>query len=250
MKAVNLIPRDARRGGVTPSLGSLGASHLIIGLLAVAVAMVTLYVLSSNKVSDRKAQLAGLHQQMSRVQAEVARLQSYQQFEKLAQAREATVKEIASGRFNWNLALNDLSKVIPANTKLESLVATVSTNTNGVSSGGGGGNVRGAINAPAFALKGCTGTQDEVAQIMGRLRLVTGVTRVTLEDSSKTPTSSSSSSATTASGGCVGPTFDMVVFFQPLTGTAATVNGVPTSGPANLPGTPPSGPTSVAGGGK
>src|SRR2546421_94630 len=129
MKAVNLMPRDARRGGMSPSLGALGASHLLIGLLAVAVAMVTLYVLSNNTVSHRKAQLASLHQQMSRVQAEVARLQSYEKFEKLAEAREATVKEIASSRFDWHGALGDLSKVVPPKTTLESLVATVSPST-------------------------------------------------------------------------------------------------------------------------
>jgi Tfp pilus assembly protein PilN len=217
MKAVNLIPRDARRGGVSPSLGSLGASHLVIGLLTVAVAMVTLWVLSNNTVNQRKAQLASLNQQMSRMQAEVARLQSYESFEKLAQARAATVKEIASGRFDWHGALSDLSKVVPSNTVLQSVVATVSSSTNTAGGGGGSGNVRGDINAPAFSLKGCTGSQNEVAQLMSRLRLINGVDRVTLEDASKSPTGST--------GGCAGPTFDMVVFFQPLTGEGAALTG-------------------------
>jgi Tfp pilus assembly protein PilN len=221
MKAVNLIPREARRGGVSPSLGRLGAAHLVIGLLVVGVAMVTLYVLSNNTVSQRQAQLAGLNQQMSRMQAEVARLQKYNAFVRLAQAREATVKEIASSRFNWHAALTDLSKVVPAKTTLLSLVATVSTNTNAAGAGGSSGTVRGDVNAPALSLKGCTGSQDEVAQLMSRLRLINGVSRVTLEDSTASPTG--------ASGGCSGPTFDMVVFFQPLTGNAAAVAGVPST---------------------
>jgi Tfp pilus assembly protein PilN len=221
VKAVNLIPREARRGGVSPSLGRLGAAHLVIGLLVVGVAMVTLYVLSNNTVSQRQAQLAGLNQQMSRMQAEVARLQKYNAFVRLAQAREATVKEIASSRFNWHAALTDLSKVVPAKTTLLSLVATVSTNTNAAGAGGSSGTGRGDVNAPALSLKGCTGSQDEVAQLMSRLRLINGVSRVTLEDSTASPTG--------ASGGCSGPTFDMVVFFQPLTGNAAAVAGVPST---------------------
>jgi len=234
MKAVNLIPRDVRRGGMSPSLGRLGPSHLLIGLLAVAVAMVTLYVLSNNTVSQRKAQLATLNAQMSRMQAQVTRLQAYEKFEKLAQAREMTVQQIASGRFDWQAALTDLSKVIPAKTVLQSLVATVSPSTS-IGGGSASGTVRGDITAPAFSLKGCTGSQDEVAQLMSRLRVINGVSRVTLEDSSLSPTGSS--------GGCAGPTFDMVVFFQPLAGEAAALAGVPSA-----PSTTTS--TSTAGGAK
>jgi Tfp pilus assembly protein PilN len=228
VKAVNLIPRDARRRGGGPSLGSLGASHLLIGVLAVALAMVTMYVLTNNTVNSRKAQLASLHQQISRVSTEIAQLQAYAKFDKLAQARETTVQEIAQSRFDWHGALSDLSKVVPANTTLESLDATVSPNTV-VGGGGGSGGVRSDIIAPAFSLKGCTASQDDVAQLMSRLRLVNGVSRVTLEDSTG---SAPGASASPAQGGCSGPTFDMVVFFQPLTGEAATIAGVtPTGGP-------------------
>jgi Tfp pilus assembly protein PilN len=224
MKAVNLIPREARRRGVSPSLGRLGPSHLLIGLLTVAVAMVTIYVLSNNTVNQRKAQLTGLNQQMTRMKAEVAQLQKYEQFEKLAQARQATVKEIASSRFDWHAALSDLSKVVPPKTTLQSLVATVSSNTSVANGGGSSGTVRGDVDAPALSLKGCTGSQDEVARLMSRLRVINGVSRVTLEDSSLAPSGSNA--------GCTGPTFDMVVFFQPLTGNAATLAGVAPSTPA------------------
>jgi Tfp pilus assembly protein PilN len=220
VRAVNLIPRDARRGGASPSLNNLGPSHLLLGLLTIAVAMVTLYVLSNNTVSQRKAQLASLNQQMSTMQAQVNRLQSYEKFEKLAQAREATVQQIANGRFPWKDALTDLAKVVPPKTVFQSLTATVSSTTN--TTGSAGGSLRGAINAPAFTIKGCTGSQDEVAQLMGRLKLINGVDRVSLEDS----TGSGSGGSAGASAACAGPTFDMVVFFQPLTSAQATLAGV------------------------
>jgi Tfp pilus assembly protein PilN len=221
MKAVNLIPNESRRGGVGFSVGRLGVSHLVLGLLAIGLAFVTVYVITSNSVSQRKAHLASLQQQVSRVQTEVARLNTYAQFEKLAQARAATVRQIASTRFDWHGALSDLSRVVPANTSLQSLSATVSTGAStGGASASSGGNVRNDINAPAFEMKGCTHTQDDVARLMSRLRLINGVTRVTLEDSVKqasgqpgAPVSSAGSSA----GGCParGPSFDVVVFFGP-----------------------------------
>ena len=234
MRAVNLIPRESRRGGVTPSLGSLGPAHLLIGLLVVAVAFVTVYVLTSNTVSQRKAQLASLHQQVSQMQVEVNRLNSFERFEKLAQARAQTVHDIAAMRFDWHAALSNLSKVVPGNTSLQTLSATVSPTTaasGGVSGGGGG--VRGAINAPAFELKGCTGTQDQVAQLMSRLRLINGVTRVTLLDSAKGGqqagvTVSASSSTGQSSCPASGPSFDMVVFFAPMAGVASTT-GLPST---------------------
>lgn len=228
MRAVNLIPRESRRGGGVPSLGSFGPAHLVIALLVVAVAFVTVYVLTNNTVSNRKAQLASLQQQISQMQAQVNRLDSYEKFEKLAQTREQTVRQIAATRFDWHGALADLSKVVPSNTSLQSLSATVSptTSAGGVSSGGDGG-VRGDINAPAFELKGCTGTQDEVAQLMSRLRLINGVTRVTLLDAAQAAqqsgaTSSSAPATGTASCPANGPSFDMVVFFTPMAGVNST----------------------------
>jgi Tfp pilus assembly protein PilN len=236
VRAVNLIPRDARRSGISPSLGKLGVAHFVVGLMVVALAFVTVYVLTNNTVSQRKSQLASLKQQVSNMQAQVARLNSYEQFEKLAQARAATVRQIASTRFDWHGALSDLSKVVPANTSLQSLVATVSSTASagGGSSSGSGGAVRSAIDAPAFELKGCTGTQDEVAQLMSRLRLINGVMRVTLEDSSKGSAAApgtTSSSAGPSGAGCPakGPTFDMVVFFQPVAGALAPSTGAPTT---------------------
>jgi Tfp pilus assembly protein PilN len=233
VKAINLIPSESRRGGRSPSLGRLGPAHAVLGFLVVALALVTVYVVTANSVSSRTTHLASLKQQVAQVQTQIMRLNSYAQFEKLAQARAATVRQIAATRFNWHGALADLSKVVPANTSLQSLVATVSSSVSGAGSSGGSaaGSVRGDINAPAFALKGCTHTQDQVAQLMSRLRLINGVTRVTLEDSAAQSSgsgaaavSSSGGSGGSSSGGCSanGPSFDMVVFFQPVSGATGT----------------------------
>lgn len=216
MRAVNLIPPDTRRPGLTGA-GSLtiSPSYLILAALAVAVALVTVLVLTNNKISQRQATIAGLQTQLSNEQALAGRLAPYQRFSQLAQARVSTVREIVATRFDWHGALADLSKVVPANTSLQALNASV---TSGNAAGGAG--VRGDINAPAFDLTGCTRSQDDVARLMSRLRLMNGVTRVTLQSSTGAQLPGS-----TAKGVCHnGPTFQVVVFFTapPMLGVSST----------------------------
>jgi hypothetical protein len=67
-----------------------------------------------------------------------------------------------------------------------------------------------------------------VARLMSRLRLISGVTRVSLADSTKQAQSQAGVNASAGpSGGngtCVAnaPTFDLVVFFQPLPGAVSS----------------------------
>jgi Tfp pilus assembly protein PilN len=221
MRAVNLIPPDTRRPGLTGA-GSLtiSPSYLILAALAIAVALVTALVLTNNTISQREATIAGLQTQLANEQALAGRLAPYQRFTQLAQARVATVRQIAATRFDWHGALSDLSKVVPANTSLQSLDASV---TPGTSAGGVG--VRGDIPAPAFSLTGCTRTQDDVARLMSRLRLMNGVTRVTLQSSTGADLPGNTSRGVCQSG----PSFQIVVFFSaPPTLAVST----PTTGPA------------------
>ena len=58
MKAVNLIPGDARRNSGVKVSGGIGPGYAVIGLLGVAVLLVSVYVLTSNTISDRQSKLA------------------------------------------------------------------------------------------------------------------------------------------------------------------------------------------------
>lgn len=240
MKAVNLIPSDGPRGTRAPTSLAIGPGYALLALLTVALAFVSIYVLSNNTVSSRKAKLAAVQQQAAQAEAQAARLTNYAKFAQLANARIATVKQLASSRFDWHAALSDLSKVVPSDTSLQSLLGTVAP---GVSVSGPGGTVGGSgattstlrsdIPAPAFELKGCTKTQDDVARLMSRLRVMNGVTRVTLADSLKQDQSQAGapagpSTAGSATAGCAAnaPSFDLVVFFQPLPGES-TLTGTP-----------------------
>lgn len=219
MRAVNLIPSDKRHGS-GGGLGPVGPGMLVLVGLTVAVVLVVMYVLSGNSISSRQASLASARAQLASEQTLVSRLGSYERFAALAQARAQTIRQIVATRFDWHAALSDLSKVVPANTNLQSLTATVSPS---VSINGGSSSLRGAIDAPAFDITGCTSSQDNVARLMSRLRAMNGVTRVTLQsstDGSSSGTSTSSGGAT--STGCgAGPSFHLVVFFAPLASAGA-----------------------------
>jgi Tfp pilus assembly protein PilN len=219
MKAVNLVPGDSRRNRTTmrPSVGP-GSGVLI--LLAVAVAFVTLYVVTTNSISDRKAQLA-------QVQSQIA--------QQLAQKRSDDVRQVASARFDWHEALANIARVFPAQATLSTLFGNVSSTTSisggsGSSIGGSAASLRNASPDPAVEMSGCTRTQEDVANLMSRLRVVPGVTRVTLGDSVKNTGSGDTTGPSCGSG----PTFDLVVFFDAPAGSVAATGATP-SGTASSP---------------
>ena len=244
MKSVNLIPKETRSNRALKT-GTLGPSHAILAALAIAVAFVSIYVLTKNTISDRQAQLTALNAEVSRAQALATNLQQYTTFQQQAQQRTDTVRTIIASRFHWDTALNELSRVIPPGTALQSMLGTVvpgAAVAGGTTGGGTTSTLRSAIAVPAFQLSGCTGSQDEVAQLMSRLRLINGVTRVTLADSQKNAqTTGAAASGTTGTGVCntKSPSFDLVVFFTaiPNAGTQGIVSAVGTTGPAGIAGT-------------
>lgn len=253
MRAVNLIPPEARRGGHADVRSLKGPGTAVVGLLVVALALVTLYVMASNDVSQRRAKLASLQGELQQTQALATKLAGYTQFAQLAKLRVQTVRQIAASRFDWHRTLSDLSRVVPANTSLTSLSATVSPSS-GVAGGASAatGGLRGDIPSPAFELQGCTASQDDVARLMSRLRLIRGVMRVTLSDALKqsSPTPAAPVSGSGGAGGCGanGSTFDLVVFFQALP-TVPAPSTTPTSGtPATPAATPAAGTATTSAG--
>ena len=279
MKAVNLLPSDIRGAGKPASAvvaggdeatGRVGA-FAVLGVLAFCVVALAAYVLASNTVKDRKAELATATAQAATVTRQADALKPYADFAAQAQERVQTVRDLAASRFDWEQAFRDIARVVPAAVTLSDLDASISSQ-----SGGTGGSLRAAIAAPAIDLTGCTdGGQRDVATLMSRLGNIDGVTRVSLSKSEKpdlAPTGTSTGTAaptgttTTTSGtGCKGraTTFDVVVFFErskvPATTddvsvagagstatstTASTTSSTTTAAPAATPAaTPASSPT-------
>jgi Tfp pilus assembly protein PilN len=251
VRAVNLIPTDARRGGAAPARSG-GAVYVLLGALAIAVVALASYVLTQNSISDRQAQLAKVKREADTAQATATALQPYRQFAQLSQTRVETVRSLAGSRFDWERAMRDLALVMPDNVWLTSFVGTVAPGINFGGSGATGssdtGTLRSSQQVPAVELVGCTENQAEVARVMARLRLVQGVTQVSLASSEKADVSSAvggsgAAGATSTGTDCRNgsskfPQFSMVVFFKALPGAPARA---PSSGAAPSTGADPSG---------
>lgn len=238
MKAVNLIPVEERRGAAggtgTPTYG-------LLGLLCLLVVAVTAWVVLSNQIGERKAEIAREQGKATAAQSRAASLKPYVAFSELSQKRVQTVTQLAQTRFDWEGTMRDLAHVVGGNVWITTFTGTVAPGVSvGGSSGGGGGGtsttVRSALSAPAVELSGCATSNAEVARFLSRLRAMNGVTRVTITNSVKSDTATAPSAP--APGGAAGgastssgsdctegsdryPVFGLVVFFAPLPGGAA-----------------------------
>jgi Tfp pilus assembly protein PilN len=237
MRAVNLLPPDLRRTVKTaarrpaaPAPSGPGA-FLVLGALALAVVALAGYVLTTNTVRQREAELADVSVRQTATAARAAQLKPYADFQALSEARVATVRDLAAKRFDWEMALRDLSRAIPADVTLLKLDGSVSS-----ASSTGGNQLRGALDVPAIELEGCTRDQPSVARLMSRLRNVDGVTRVSLAKSSKSEAQGGGGESAVASGpgveteaGPCGqgspPSFQIVAFFERQADKSAAPTG-------------------------
>ena len=249
MRAVNLLTpemRSSQKGSSAPrpaamtTPGGVGAIALL-GALALIVAGVAGYVLSTNVVKQKQSDLAAISAKNQATVKRATALKPYSDFQTLAQQRAATVQALASARFDWEQSFRDLSRALPKDVYLDTLKGTV-----GGGSAAGGSGIRSAIGSPAIELSGCTKTQPGVARLMSRLRNVQGVTRVSLSKSEKSDTAAANSGSSSTGGSTVGPcgkgsppSFEVVVFFEKATvaDALATATG-DTSSAAGTTGTP------------
>ncbi len=249
MRAVNLIPAESRRGAGGAAGKSGGAAYVLLGALALLVIGLAAVTMSSKKVDDRKAQLAGLQQQVAAEQARAAELQAFAAFRSLREARVQTVTSLAQSRFDWGAALHEVSRVVPKDVWLTQLNASAAP---GVTAGGGASGasgLRSALGVPAIELTGCTTSQPGVARAMAAFRRIDGVQRVSLASSEKSDAVGGGAGAGGGSGDCRQgrskfPQFALVVFFD------APVGAVPpgTAGVATAAApTGPTGPTGTTG---
>jgi Tfp pilus assembly protein PilN len=238
MRAVNLIPTDQQRGAGGAAGKSGGGAYILLGALALIVVLVASFVVTGKSVTDKKAKLADLTQQAAAAEAKSESLTSYTKFASIRAKRVDTVSQLAASRFDWAHALREVSRVLPENAWLTLLTATTSPT---VSVGGGAGTLRASLNVPAIQLQGCTTSQASVAKLIARLRLVDGVQRVSLEDSTKGQATTSGSTvndaSTSGSSDCRGghakyPVFNVDVFFESTGATVPTTGGTATTASA------------------
>jgi Tfp pilus assembly protein PilN len=246
VRAVNLIPRDQRRGGGGGSGGRTGSAvYIVLGALGALVLAMAVYVLTGNQVNSRKGEVAKVNQEATTLEQQAAALKPYTQFATLSESRLETVKSLADSRFNWERAMRDLARALPGDVWLTSLVGTVAPGVT-LEGGGGGstGSLRSAVKMPAIEIVGCTESQSSVSRVMARLRTMRGVQRVSLAASEKAEGTAGGggggASADCRNGSSRFPQFQLVVFFDaPKSLEATPAQGAPApqgaAAPANQP---------------
>lgn len=241
MRPVNLIPPEDRRGEKTP-LRTGPIAYVIVGLLVLAVGGVTLLVLTSNKIADRKSEVAGLQSEVDAAKAKADILNTYTNFASLQQARQETVASLATSRFDWERTLHELALVLPDDVWLTSIDASASSDSpSGGSAGSGSSAAIDGVTGPSLDLNGCASGHEAVAKFLAALRDVDGVTRVTVlssdrpgADSSTSGSTDTSSSSSSSSGNTVEcasrdfiAKFEVVAAFDDV--QAATATAPPSS---------------------
>jgi Tfp pilus assembly protein PilN len=255
VRPVNLIPPEERRGAAR-----VGAEHapiriyVVLGVLGVVLLSVLALVLTNNQINAKTEDLSETSAEEQGAKQVADALRPYGQFAQVEQTRKAAVAQLASSRFDWERALQQLSRAIPANVWLLTLTGTASPSVNLEAAGGGEGasQVREKFNAPAFIVAGCTFSQHAVARMMTRMQNLDGVTDVELGKSERKDEAAAAGGAgdAQAAGGqqaeedasnCVGSErvtqFDMLIVFggaaSALPGAAGTPAGIPTNAAQN-----------------
>jgi Tfp pilus assembly protein PilN len=237
MRAVNLVPLD-QRGGSGPAAGrSEGGAYAFLILLAGLAGLALLYGTARHEISSRRAKAATLVAETQQAQAEAAQLAPYTSFLAMREQRVQAVSELAQSRFDWAYAFHELGRVLPKDASISSLSGTIgssggsSSSSSSSSAATSSATVTSATppgSVPTFSLSGCATSQAEVAQTLNRLRLMNGVSNVSLQSSTKAAGNGVGGGG--GSGGCPGadPAFSVTIEFDPLPAVSAAT-AVPAS---------------------
>ncbi len=236
MRAVNLIPVEQRGGASVGAGRSEGAAYAVLALVAGVAVLALLYGIAKHQISSRRAQAASLTAQAQRAQAEAGQLAPYTSFVALRQQREQAVAQVVDSRFDWAHSFHELGRVLPGGVSVSSLTGSIGGAGTGAGSApasstaggkGSGGSSTPPGSVPIFTIAGCATSQQAVAALLNRLRLMDGAAEVNLQSSSK-----GGSGGGAAGGSCPPntPAYSVLVTFDPLpTTTASTGASAPAS---------------------
>jgi hypothetical protein len=254
MRAVNLLPPDQRSRFTGGAGRSQGGAYAVLAVLAGLAILAVLYGIASHQISSRRTQVASLSAQAARAKATAAQLAPYTSFQALREQRMQAVAQLVDSRFDWAHAFHELGRVLPKDASIATLTGTVGStgkpgggsaasssppaSAPGSSSGASSAGAAGAVGSgsaasssassatppgsvPSFLLSGCATSQSEVALTLQRLRLVDGVSEVTLQSSTKSATGGSGEAGCPAKD----PAFSVQITFaalppSPLPGTS------------------------------
>ncbi len=257
MRAFNLIPAEERGGGGGSGAGkSGGGAFVVLGLLGLLAIFALLYGSARHQISSRRGEVATLNAQAQVAQAQAARLAPYVSFMALHEQRMQAVSQLVDSRFDWAHAFHEIGRVLPKDASLASISGTIAgasgaaatpsasaapaatPSSSAASTASSVTSATPAGSVPSFTLSGCATSQSEVALTLDHLRLIDGVSEVTLQSSTK-----GTGSGGGGAGGCAGsdPVFAMQVAFEPLPNVATISSTSSTSTAAASAATPATG---------
>ena len=228
MRAVNLIPAEQRSGGSVGAGRSGGGAYAVLALVAGLALMAFLYGLARHQISDRQGEVAAKQSRAQRLQQQAGALASFTSFVQMRQQRVSAIESLVDSRFDWAHVMHEFGRVLPGGVEISSLTGSVGSLTSSGAAkpaSASSGTVASATppgTVPTFVISGCTATQAKVAEMLTRLRLIDGVTEVTLQSSTKSQ-SVSGAAAAAAGNGCPAnaANFTATVTFQALPATTA-----------------------------
>lgn len=224
MKAVNLIPAEQRSGASAGIGRSEGVAYAVLALFAGVALMAFLYGHAKHEISSSRTQAAQYSAEAQSTQQQATALAPYTAFAAMREQREQAVLQLVDTRFDWAHALHELGRVLPRNSAITALTGTVgaasesnsssSSSKSSSSSSPSSGTVTSATppgSVPVFLLSGCATSQQAVALMLNRLRLIDGVREVALQSSTQGASSGTG-------GGCVAgePVFSVTVTFAAM----------------------------------
>ncbi len=196
MRRINLLPGEER----AKALQERGLAYALLALIAVVVALTSLYLLQVTTANAKQEELA---QTRSALQAEEARrseLQPYARLEGKRTSMTETARGIYDSRILWSSILQQVSLVIPTSVQLTALTgavpATMLPGTSMPAAGAAAGADAGSVD---ITFTGMARTHRDVADFMTRLGLIPQFTAIRLTSSSSG--GASGSGAATAGGG-------------------------------------------------
>ena len=184
MQAINLLPRDDSRRGRQKT------QWIVIVPVVLAVLMTgvfsTMFLSTSGKVKDRKAELASLQQQLAAIPTpDASKVQTQNALAADKQARVTALNAALSRRVAWDRVFRELSLVLPDDVWLATVSAkapvpsSVATPPAAPASGA-------AVAATGLTLDGYTYSQPAVARLLTRLAVIPDLVNVQLQQSTAT----------------------------------------------------------------
>ncbi len=175
MRAVNLLPRDDRRGSSRQqnpaALGAVGGAVLVTAILAVW------FLTASGGATHNQKRLDAVKAELAATPIPSPTRPGASQIEQEKNTRVAALSTVLSGRLAWDRVFREISLVLPEDVWLTSLSAQSPT-----ASGGTAGAV--------FTINGSTYSQEGVARLLTRLSLVPHLSKVSLQHSAATDSGS------------------------------------------------------------